>query len=76
MFVAKRTAKPPYQLFRLNKTSRLDFWIKSNTKTNDPYASSTPPGKVPGMKVFLMNVSARAAAWRLLAPWVLRARLM
>lgn len=36
---------------------RLDMWIKSNTKSRDPYASSTPPGQPPNLKLFLMNVS-------------------
>jgi hypothetical protein len=36
---------------------RLDMWIKSNTKTNDRYASSTPRGQAPNLKIFLMNVS-------------------
>lgn len=36
---------------------RLDMWIKSNTKSSDPYASSTPPGQPPNVKLFLMNVS-------------------
>jgi hypothetical protein len=36
---------------------RLDLWIKSNTKSSDPYASSTPPGQAPNLKIFLMNVS-------------------
>lgn len=38
---------------------RLDMWIKSNTKTADPYASSTPRGQPPNLKLFLMNVSAK-----------------
>ena len=36
---------------------RLDMWIKSNTKSNSPYASSTPAGQPPNLKIFLMNVS-------------------
>jgi hypothetical protein len=35
---------------------RLDMWIKSNTKSNDIYASSTPRGSAPNLKLFLMNV--------------------
>jgi len=34
---------------------RLDMWIKSNTKSNNPYASSTPRGQPPNLKIFLMN---------------------
>jgi len=39
---------------------RLDMWIKSNTKSSDPYASSTPRGQPPNLKIFLMNVSDTA----------------
>jgi hypothetical protein len=47
--------KPGYQPFAA--AQRLDFWIKSNTKSADPYASSTPKGQPPPLKIFLMNVS-------------------
>ena len=51
----RECAKPGYQPFA--DAQQLQFWIKSNTKSLDPFASSTPPGKVPELKLFLMNVS-------------------
>lgn len=39
----------------------MKFLIRSNTKSKDPYASSTPPGKLPALKVFMMNVSGQTA---------------
>jgi hypothetical protein len=45
-----------YQPF--TKGQYLFFSIRSNTQSKDPFASSTPPGKMPQLKVFLMNVSA------------------
>jgi hypothetical protein len=41
---------------------RLDMWIKSNTKSNNIYASSTPRGTAPNLKLFLMNVSGCGGA--------------
>jgi hypothetical protein len=35
---------------------RLVLWLKSNTKSLSPYASSTPAGLPPNLKIFLMNV--------------------
>lgn len=35
----------------------LQFWIRSNTPASaGPFASSTPAGEVPGLKIFLKNV--------------------
>ena len=49
----RECTKLGYQPFA--KTKSLQFWIRSNTKSTDPFASSTPPGALPGLKVFLMN---------------------
>jgi hypothetical protein len=57
VFWMRNGTQPGYQPFK--GATSLDFWIKSNTKTNDPYASDTPPGKVPPIKIFLMHVSRR-----------------
>lgn len=54
-FVCRQCNKPGYQPFA--KAQNLKFLIRSNTKSNDPYASSTPPGKLPELKLFMMNVS-------------------
>jgi hypothetical protein len=61
VFTVRDGYKPGYQPFA--KAERLDFWIKSNTKSSDVYASSTPKGLPPPLKVFLMSVSSRV--WRL-----------
>jgi cullin-associated NEDD8-dissociated protein 1 len=53
VLVVREGYRPGYRPFA--KASRLDFWVKSNTKSLDPFASSTPPGQVPPLKVFLMN---------------------
>eukprot|EP00878_Enallax_costatus_P012255 GHUV01012800.1.p1 GENE.GHUV01012800.1~~GHUV01012800.1.p1 ORF type:complete len:217 (+),score=45.02 GHUV01012800.1:1126-1776(+) len=53
VFAVREGYKPGYQPFA--KASRLEFWIKSNTKSLDPYASSTPPGVPPPLKIFLMS---------------------
>eukprot|EP00878_Enallax_costatus_P021026 GHUV01022243.1.p2 GENE.GHUV01022243.1~~GHUV01022243.1.p2 ORF type:complete len:126 (+),score=30.35 GHUV01022243.1:1107-1484(+) len=55
-FVCRSCNKPGYQPF--GKAQNLKFLIRSNTKSNDPWASSTPPGKLPELKVFLMNDDA------------------
>ncbi|KAG1671486.1 hypothetical protein FOA52_003144 [Chlamydomonas sp. UWO 241] len=31
------------------------MWIKPNSGGSDPYASSTPDGKIPGLKIYLLN---------------------
>jgi hypothetical protein len=54
-FICRECTRPGYQPFA--KATTIQFWIRSNTKSADPYASSTPPGKVPELKMFLMNVS-------------------
>jgi hypothetical protein len=54
-FFCRDCTRPGYQPF--TKANILQFWIRSNTKSLDPFASSTPPGKLPELKVFLMNVS-------------------
>ena len=56
-FICRGCTKPGYQPFA--NANILQFWVRSNTKSLDPFASSTPPGKLPGVKVFLMNVSER-----------------
>ncbi|KAF8059424.1 erkB [Scenedesmus sp. PABB004] len=53
VFTVREGFRPGYQPFA--SAARLDFWVKSNTKSADPFASSTPKGKVPPLKVFLMN---------------------
>jgi len=52
-FICRECTKAGYQPFA--NANILQFWIRSNTKSVDPFASSTPPGKLPGLKVFLMN---------------------
>ena len=54
-FKCRNCTNKGYQPF--GKATVLQFWIKSNTKSSDPFASSTPPGKVPPIKMFIMNVS-------------------
>jgi hypothetical protein len=46
-----------YQPFAKARTLRFD--IRSNTQSNDPFASSTPRGRLPSLKLFMMNVSQR-----------------
>ncbi|KAF6266008.1 hypothetical protein COO60DRAFT_638698 [Scenedesmus sp. NREL 46B-D3] len=52
-FVCKRCTQAGYQPF--GKAKSLRFWIRSDTKSSNPFASSTPPGQLPPLKVFLMN---------------------
>jgi len=54
-FLCRQCSRPGYQPFA--KAEALQFSIRSNTKSTDPFASSTPAGQLPGLKVFLMNVS-------------------
>ncbi|WIA23970.1 hypothetical protein OEZ85_013605 [Tetradesmus obliquus] len=35
--------------------SAISFWIRSNTQSSDPFASSTPPGQAPGLKLILQK---------------------
>ena len=57
-FVCRNCTKPGYQPFA--RASRLDFWVRSDTNSSDPYASSTPPGKPPNdVKIFLMADEAK-----------------
>jgi hypothetical protein len=46
-----------YQPFAKARTLRFD--IRSNTQSDDPFASSTPRGRLPSLKLFMMNVSGR-----------------
>jgi hypothetical protein len=55
-FNCRQCSRPGYQPFA--KATSLQFDIRSNTKSNDEFASSTPRGKLPGIKLYLMNVSA------------------
>jgi hypothetical protein len=55
-FQCKQCAQPGYQPFA--KAEVLRFDIRSNTNSNDEFASSTPRGELPPLKMFLMNVSA------------------
>lgn len=54
-FWCRECARPGYQPF--SKAQSLQFDIRSNTKSSDPFASSTPRGELPPLKLFLMNVS-------------------
>jgi hypothetical protein len=36
--------------------------IRSNTQSEDPFAFSTPLGRLPSLKLFMMNVSDAIAA--------------
>jgi hypothetical protein len=55
-FNCRQCSRPGYQPFA--KATSLQFDIRSNTKSDDEFASSTPRGKLPGIKLYLMNVSA------------------
>lgn len=57
-FLCRQCSRPGYQPFA--KAKALKFDIRSNTKSADPFASSTPAGELPALKVFLMNVSNRS----------------
>eukprot|EP00775_Hariotina_reticulata_P013960 gene13960-14074_t len=52
-FFCRGCSKEGYQPF--TKGQYLFFSVRSNTQSKDPYASSTPPGKMPQLKVFLSN---------------------
>lgn len=54
-FQCKQCAKPGYQPFADAEVLRFD--IRSNTNSNNEFASSTPRGELPPLKMFLMNVS-------------------
>jgi hypothetical protein len=55
-FICRNCTNEGYQPF--GKAQVLQFWIRSNTKSSNQFASSTPPGRVPPLKMFLKNVSA------------------
>jgi cullin-associated NEDD8-dissociated protein 1 len=55
-FNCRQCSRPGYQPFA--KATSLQFDIRSNTKSDDEFASSTPRGKLPGIKLYLMNVIA------------------
>jgi hypothetical protein len=52
-FVCTECATPGYQPFAADA---VQFWIRSSTTSREPFASSTPPGQLPGLKLFLKNV--------------------
>jgi cullin-associated NEDD8-dissociated protein 1 len=52
-FGCRQCTREGYRPFA--KARSLQFWIRSNTQSTHPFASSTPPGTLPGLKVFLMN---------------------
>jgi cullin-associated NEDD8-dissociated protein 1 len=54
-FRCRQGSRPGYQPFA--GAESLQFDIRSNTKSDDPFASSTPARELPGLKIFLMNVS-------------------
>lgn len=54
-FICRSCSKPGYQPFA--KAKSLQLSIRSNTQSLDPFASSTPPGELPQLKIFMMNVS-------------------
>lgn len=51
----KGCSRPGYQPFA--KAKSLEFDIRSNTQSDDEFASSTPRGQLPPVKLFMMNVS-------------------
>lgn len=55
-FQCRQCSRAGYQPFAKAKSLRFD--IRSNTQSDDEFASSTPRGELPGLKLFLMNVSA------------------
>lgn len=57
-FQCKQCAKPGYQPFAIAEVLRFD--IRSDTNSNDKFASSTPRGELPPLKMFLINVSVPA----------------
>jgi hypothetical protein len=54
-FKCKGCSRPGYQPFA--KAKSLDFDIRSSTQSDDEFASSTPRGQLPPVKLFMMNVS-------------------
>jgi hypothetical protein len=54
-FQCRQCSRTGYQPFAGAEALRFD--IRSNTQSNDEFASSTPRGELPGLKLFLMNVS-------------------
>lgn len=54
-FYCRNCSRPGYQPFA--KAKSLHFNIRSNTKSSDEFASSTPKGQLPPLKIFLMGVS-------------------
>ncbi|MEW5313055.1 MAG: hypothetical protein WDW38_004649 [Sanguina aurantia] len=52
-FKNRRGSAPGYQPFK--DAVSIDFWIKPNPASTDPFDSSTPLGKVPGLKIFPSN---------------------
>ena len=63
-FICRECSRPGYQPFA--KAQSLQMSIRSNTKSLDPFASSTPPGQLPPLKIFMMNVSVLCLLARLL----------
>ena len=61
-FVCRECTRAGYQPFA--KAETLQFWIRSNSRTTDLFESSTPKGRLPGVKIFLMNVSGGAVGGR------------
>jgi hypothetical protein len=54
-FQCRQCSRAGYQPFARAESLRFD--IRSNTQSDDEFASSTPRGELPGIKLFLMNVS-------------------
>ena len=65
-FKCRQCSRPGYQPFA--KATALRFDIRSNTRSSDAFASSTPRGQLPPLKLFLMNVSAAGLQCRRAAP--------
>ncbi|WIA20876.1 hypothetical protein OEZ85_005223 [Tetradesmus obliquus] len=56
VFACRQCNATGYQPFAKART--LSFDIRSNTRSDDPFASSTPGGALPPLKLFMMNDEA------------------
>lgn len=54
-FKCRQCSRPGYQPFA--KAKSFEFDIRSNTQSSDKFASATPRGQLPPVKIFIMNVS-------------------
>ncbi|KAJ9505556.1 hypothetical protein QJQ45_028036, partial [Haematococcus lacustris] len=53
----------------LKGARRIDFWIKPNSGSRDPFVSSTPDGQVPRLKLYVMVDDEDKKEWVLGIAW-------